>query len=176
MALFVKKTTPTSGIFEAETGSVNPVDAYLYSELAHASTKWPTFDIISSVPLVDPKYWKDSGTAIVEMSQAEKDAVDASEAKELTKKNARSWSNNRYDFTKTFLAEMSEYMIDFKGYDKTTIIDIFSGIGGAIDEMNHLSIEEALSIISGMPIFPSDFDQDVKDKMLAIIQSFLNNE
>ena len=109
------------------------------------------------------------------MSQAEKDVVDASETKKNDGKQIINWGQNRINFRNTFILDSIEYMSVTSGYTKTQVIDILKAIDTALEELDRIDVIGARTTINKITI-AGDLTQDIKDKMIQLIDTFLNNE
>ena len=102
MANVIEKSNPQRGVINSVSVGVAPylaADYYIVSDHPSAGTKWPDFTVLStaSIPASDSKYWKDSGSAIADKSQSEKDNIDTAEASKTSKAAAKEVRMEAYD-------------------------------------------------------------------------------
>jgi len=174
MAVLVNKENPNKGLFEGNTTDYLPEEYYLLSDLPHAATKWANYDIITTVPDVDQRYWKNDGTAIVEMTQVEKDVIDSEKSTTENIERKTNIPSNRIEFKKDFLNDISGYMADL-GYSMIDIISVFRVIGDAMIQMDRIDIEAAKTTINNIAAIDK-FTKIIKDEMILIIDNYLTTE
>lgn len=170
MSLLVSKIDPTGGLVEFNTPERVPFYYYLYSKSEHAKGKWPEFDIITTVPNTPPKYWKDSGNAIIEMTQSEKDAVDNAMDRDIC------WFvSNRIDYKKIFMCDIAWYVTDKHGYSKAQVLRIFNIIGHSLYQMDMIDFEGAIETVTNIESM-SIFLPEIKTKVIDTIEAYIKSE
>lgn len=171
------KVDPTGGLFEANTPDFDPNNYYLFSTLAHAGTKWPTFDVITSVPVEDPRYWEDSGTAIVladgvTIQQIDDDLQGVIEIFLLDR-----CLRIRLQLRVIFALAIIEYMFNTLDYDKEQMLGVFVDAKNVTREINELDLEQAINKIQSLGTGGNtDVTVGLKIRMEEIIQAVIDEE
>ena len=153
---------------------IHPTSFEVRDETGNVAAKLATLGWIQQDPPAgepDPKYWKLDGGAVVEMTQAEKDAVDTNLANSALLNLIVS---NRLLFKRDFLVSTVQGLIA-AGFTKSQLGDVLNQISDALGLMDHGLLEYAKTSISGVsPVSP--FTNAIRNQMTAYIQAYIDAE